>query len=59
MMMGQIIASTQELTMQASQLIKRLDDLILVHGDLNVVMDDDTEPAVEYNTDPEPAFVIS
>lgn len=48
--------------MNASDLIEDLQGLIDQHGDLEVVMADDSTPAVEFNDDDEdedPVFVIA
>ena len=44
--------------MKASELIRRLQALIEEHGDLNVVNVDNDEPTLDYNTYPDPAFVV-
>jgi hypothetical protein len=46
--------------MLASELIEKLQELIQIHGNLWVLMDDESRPTVEFNEeDGEPAFVIS
>ena len=45
---------------KASELVERLQELILIHGDLEVVNSDDEEVDVEFNQDfADPVFVIA
>ena len=45
--------------MLASEVIEKLQELIQKHGNVLVVMDDDSTPSIDYNEDGDPAFVIS
>jgi hypothetical protein len=46
--------------MLAKDLIEDLQDLLREHGNLQVIMDDESTPSVEFNDDDDPpGFVIS
>lgn len=52
--------SRRTLMLYAQDLVERLQELIREHGNAPVVMDDESEPNVEFNEDDgPPAFVIS
>jgi hypothetical protein len=59
-MMGVYRSRRTLMPILATELVERLQELIQEHGNLLVIMDDESTPEVEYNEeDGEPAFVIS